>query len=403
MTTGHQHGIASKSRDSDGRNPDTKYLGAALGLILVFMAGEVVVGLLASSLALLTDAGHMLTDAAAIAFALVAARLAARPARGNLTYGLRRVEILSAQANGLTLWALAVWFTYQGIARLVDPPAVEGLPVLITALAGVAVNLGATWLMSRANRTSLNVEGAFQHILNDLFAFIAIAIAGLVVVLTGWVRADAVAALVVAALMVKGGWGLIRDSWRIFLEAAPRGIDVAAIDADLHAVEGVVEIHDLHVWEVTSGFPPCLPTSSSSPSVTATNAGRSSPTSFRPPTTSTTSPSRSTTSRPCRSSPPPTSSTPQSRSPDEHRHQSDQEKQRYRPSQCRCRHRRRDPAVATANAPATSHATSVCGPAPPSGSTAPTSFSSSPWLSWPDAPACGCRSRRWWGACSAGA
>ncbi len=255
MTAGHQHGIASKSKNSDGGNPDAKYLGAALGLILVFMAGEVVVGLLASSLALLTDAGHMLTDAAAIALALVAARLAARPARGNLTYGLRRVEILSAQANGLTLWALAVWFVYQGIARLLDPPQVEGLPVLITALAGVVVNLVATWLISRANRTSLNVEGAFQHILNDLFAFIATAIAGLVVVLTGWVRADAVAALVVAALMAKGGWGLIRDSWRVFLEAAPRGVDVAAIDADLHAVDGVVEIHDLHVWEVTSGFP----------------------------------------------------------------------------------------------------------------------------------------------------
>ena len=255
MTAGHQHGIPASSQPSDGKSPDTKYLAAALGLILAFMAGEIVVGLLASSLALLTDAGHMLTDAAAIALALVAARLAARPARGNLTYGLRRIEILSAQANGLTLWALAVWFTYEGVTRLLDPPQVQGLPVLITALAGVAVNLAATWLISRANRTSLNVEGAFQHILNDLFAFIATAIAGLVVVLTGWVRADAVAALVVAALMAKGGWGLVRDSWRIFLEAAPYGVDVAAIDADLHAVDGVVEIHDLHVWEVTSGFP----------------------------------------------------------------------------------------------------------------------------------------------------
>ncbi len=238
-----------------GGRQDARHLRAALALIVAFMAVEVVIGLLASSLALLTDAGHMLTDAAAIALALVAARLAARPAGGNLTFGLRRVEILSAQANGLTLWALAAWFTYQGIGRLVDPPAVEGLPVLLTALAGIGVNLAATWLLSRANRTSLNVEGAFQHILNDLFAFIATAIAGLVVVLTGWARADAVAALAVAVLMAKGGWGLIRDSWRIFLEAAPRGIDVAAIDADLHRVDGVVEIHDLHVWEVTSGFP----------------------------------------------------------------------------------------------------------------------------------------------------
>jgi cobalt-zinc-cadmium efflux system protein len=255
MTSGHGRSHPDAAASTDGGGQDARYLRAAFALIVAFMAVEVVIGLLASSLALLTDAGHMLTDAAAIALALVAARLAARPAGGNLTYGLRRVEILSAQANGLTLWALAAWFTYQGVARLIDPPAVEGLPVLFTALAGIGVNLAATWLLSQANRTSLNVEGAFQHILNDLFAFIATAIAGLVVVLTGWARADAVAALVVAVLMAKGGWGLVRDSWRVFLEAAPRGIDVAAIDTDLHAAAGVVEIHDLHVWEVTSGFP----------------------------------------------------------------------------------------------------------------------------------------------------
>lgn len=237
------------------RRADTRYLTVALILILGFMAVEVVVGVLASSLALITDAGHMLTDAAAIALALFAARLAARPARGNLTFGLRRVEILSAQANGLTLWLLAAWFVYLAVRRFVDPPEVHGGLVLITALAGIAVNLAATWLISRANRASLNVEGAFQHILNDLFAFIATAVAGLVVLLTGWHRADAVAAAVVAALMIKGGWGLLRDSWRVFLEAAPHGLDVASIDADLHAVDGVVEIHDLHVWEVTSGFP----------------------------------------------------------------------------------------------------------------------------------------------------
>lgn len=136
MTSGHGHPRPGAGASTDGGGQDARYLRAALALIVAFMAVEVVVGLLASSLALLTDAGHMLTDAAAIALALVAARLAARPAGGNLTFGLRRVEILSAQANGLTLWALAVWFTYQGIARLIDPPAVEGLPVLLTALAG---------------------------------------------------------------------------------------------------------------------------------------------------------------------------------------------------------------------------------------------------------------------------
>jgi cobalt-zinc-cadmium efflux system protein len=204
----------------------------------------VIVGILAKSLALISDAGHMLTDAAAIALALIAARLAARPARGNLTYGLKRVEILSAQANGITLWLLAAWFRYEAIRRLIHPPEVNGRLVLGTALVGIVVNVAASWLIARADRTSLNVEGAFQHILNDLFAFIATAIAGVLVILTGWGRADPVAALIVAGLMAKAGWGLIRDSWRIFLEAARRGTDVAAIDTDLHAVDGVLEVHD---------------------------------------------------------------------------------------------------------------------------------------------------------------
>ena len=197
----------------------------------------------------------MLTDAAAIALALIAARLAARPAAGNLTYGWKRVEILSAQANGITLWLLTASFLYEGIRRLLDPPEVAGGLVLVTALVGIVVNLMASWLIARADRTSLNVEGAFQHILNDLFAFIATAVAGLVILITGWTRADAIAALIVAALMAKAGWGLIRESWRIFLEAAPRGINVAAIDTDLHAIDGVRDVHDLHVWKVTSGFP----------------------------------------------------------------------------------------------------------------------------------------------------
>ncbi len=254
--TPHRHGpsVALDAGPQAARS-SARHLTGALVLIVAFMAVEVVVALLSSSLALLTDAAHMLTDAAAIGLALVAARLAVRPARGNLTYGLKRVEILSAQANGLTLWALAVWFLVEGVGRLREPPSVDGLPVLLTALAGVAVNLVATWLVSRANRTSLNVEGAFQHLLNDLFAFLATAVAGLLVLVFGWDRADAVAALVVAVLMARGGWGLIRDSWRIFLEAAPRGIDVAALDADLHEIDGVADIHDLHVWEVTSGFP----------------------------------------------------------------------------------------------------------------------------------------------------
>ncbi|MFC1419537.1 cation diffusion facilitator family transporter [Streptacidiphilus cavernicola] len=244
---GHSHGV---SADADGR-----YLRAALALIAAFMVGEVAVGIAARSLALISDAGHMLTDAASLALALLAMRLAARPAKGALTFGLKRAEILSAQANGITLLGLGGIFTYEAIRRLFSPPDVEGGIVLVTALVGIVVNVGAAWLISRANRSSLNVEGAYQHILNDAWAFIATALAGLVVMLTGFDRADAIATLVVAALMFHAGYGLVRESGRIFLEAAPAGLDPDAIGGELAAEGGVVEVHDLHVWTITSGYP----------------------------------------------------------------------------------------------------------------------------------------------------
>jgi cobalt-zinc-cadmium efflux system protein len=234
---------------------DTRRLGAALGLILSFMVAEVVAGILADSLALLSDAAHMLTDAAAIALALVAARLAARPARGGYTFGLKRAEILSAQVNGATLVALALVIAIEGVRRLFDPPSVEGATVLVVALAGIVVNVAATWMLAGAERRSLNVEGAFQHVLTDLFAFIATAIAGVVILATDFGRADGIAALVVAALMLRSGWALLRDSGRVLLEAAPRGLDPGEIGRALAAEHHVVEVHDLHVWEVTSGLP----------------------------------------------------------------------------------------------------------------------------------------------------
>jgi len=234
---------------------DAKRLGFALGLILAFMVVEVVAGILADSLALLSEAAHMLTDAGAIALALVAARLAARPASGGFTFGLKRAEILSAQVNGATLVALAVVILAEGVRRLIDPPTVDGAPVLVVAVAGIAVNLLATWVLAGANRRSLNVEGAFQHVLTDLFAFIATAIAGIVILATDFGRADGIAALLVAGLMLRSGWGLLRDSGRVLLEAAPRGLDPDEIGRALAAEHHVVEVHDLHVWEVTSGFP----------------------------------------------------------------------------------------------------------------------------------------------------
>ena len=246
----HEHGHgAAVSADSDRR-----YLTGALGLILAFMAAEVTVGLASRSLALISDAGHMLTDAASLGLALFAMRLAARPASGPWTYGLRRAEILSAQANGITLLVLVVVFTYEAVRRLVEPPIVAGGAVTVTALVGIAVNAAAALLISRANRTSLNVEGAFQHILNDAWAFLATAISGIVVLTTGFNRADAIASLFVAALMARAGYRLVRDSWRIFLEGAPAGLDPAAVGGAMASDPEISEVHDLHIWTITSGF-----------------------------------------------------------------------------------------------------------------------------------------------------
>jgi cobalt-zinc-cadmium efflux system protein len=240
---------------SHAHTDDSRRLTIALVLLLAFMAAEVVVGILASSLALLADAAHMLTDAGAIALALFAARLARRPPEGGFTFGYRRAEILSAQLNGATLVGLGALIAIEGIRRLVEPPEVEGAAVLIVAVVGIGVNLLATLVLSCANRRSLNVEGAFQHVLNDLFAFIATAVAGAIILLTDFGRADGIAALLVAALMLYSGVGLLRESGRVLLEAAPRDLDPDEIGNALAAEHHVVEVHDLHVWEVTSGFP----------------------------------------------------------------------------------------------------------------------------------------------------
>ncbi|HEY5316349.1 MAG TPA: cation diffusion facilitator family transporter [Solirubrobacteraceae bacterium] len=249
----HAHGS-----HAHGRGGDENALKAALALIIVFMAAEVVSAVISSSLALLSDAAHMLTDAAALAIALIAARLASRPAAGSMTYGLGRAEILSAQANGITLLVLALLIVYEGIRRLVSPPAVEGSVVLVVALVGVLVNLFAVRILAAgpdAEPRSMNLEGSYRHILTDLFGFIATATAAVVILATGFRRADAIASLVVAALMLHAAYGLLRASARVFMEAAPDGVDPQAIGHQLASQPGVVQVHDLHVWEVTSGFP----------------------------------------------------------------------------------------------------------------------------------------------------
>ncbi len=244
---GHSHGV---SADADSRR-----LAIALALIAGFMCVEVVVGILAGSLALLSDAAHMLTDAGALVLALVAIRLARRPAAGAMTYGLGRSEIVAAAINGSTLLVLGLLFVYESVRRLIDPHPVAGGAVLVVAIAGIVVNLVATGVLAGANRESLNVEGAFQHLLTDLAAFIATAVAGAVILLTGFERADGIAAMFVAVLMLRAAYYLLRESGRVFLEAAPRGLDPEAIGLRMAGQPGVIEVHDLHIWEVTSGFP----------------------------------------------------------------------------------------------------------------------------------------------------
>lgn len=251
---GHAHGHGGGA-EAAGRAGDRRALAIALGLIAAFMVAEVAAGIAAGSLALLADAGHMLTDAAALAVALFAARVAARPARGAWTFGFGRAEILAAQANGVTLLVVALLVVYTAVRRLISPPEVDGAVVLAVACGGIAVNLAATGVLARADRTSLNVRGAFLHVATDLAAFVGTALAGALVLATGWNRFDPIAGLLVAALMLRSSWTLLRESGRIFLEGSPEGIDPDAVAALLLADGDVVQVHDLHVWTVTSGFP----------------------------------------------------------------------------------------------------------------------------------------------------
>ena len=238
-----------------GAGSDRPHLLAALALLAAFMLAEVIVAVLSGSLALLSDAGHMLSDVGAIGGSLWAITLAARPPTGKWTFGWKRAEILSAAVNGITLLVVAGIVTAEAISRLVHPPAVDGGPVIAVAAAGIAVNVAATWVLARASRSSLNVQGAFRHVLTDLYGFIGTVAAGIVIVVTGFTRADAIASLIVVILMVKAAWELLRDSGRILLEAAPEGMDMEQVRTHLAEVPHVLGVHDLHAWTVTSGLP----------------------------------------------------------------------------------------------------------------------------------------------------
>ncbi len=234
---------------------DRRRVVFALCLVLAFMLLEVALGVVANSLALLSDAGHMLTDALALAMSLLVMRLAVRQPRGALTYGLRRTEILSGLANGITLLVIAAVVAVEGIQRLLSPPVVDARLVLPVALVGMGVSLLATWQLARAQRQSLNIRGSLQHVLTDLYGFAGTALAAVIILLTGFMRADALASLLVAAIMLRTGWRLVREAGAVLLEAAPGDLDADRVAAALRAHPRVVNVHDFHLWEITSGMP----------------------------------------------------------------------------------------------------------------------------------------------------
>ncbi|HWE66453.1 MAG TPA: cation diffusion facilitator family transporter [Acidimicrobiales bacterium] len=247
---GHVHGHHALTPESDRR-----YLSITLALFVTFMVFEVTIAFISHSLALLADAGHMLADVGAIAGSLYAMYLAARPETGSHTFGLKRAEILAAAGNAITLLLVAALVTFEAVQRLVHPVAVPGATLIVVAAVGVVVNVLATVTMSRADRRSLNIEGAYKHVVTDLYGFIGTVIAGVVIVTTGFTRADSIASLVVVGLMVKASLGLLRPALHIFLEATPKDIDLEEVRRHLLELPEVAAVHDLHAWTLTSSLP----------------------------------------------------------------------------------------------------------------------------------------------------
>jgi cobalt-zinc-cadmium efflux system protein len=241
--------------EHDAGEGSARALLLALAVTAGYTVVEVVAGLLTGSLALLADAAHMLSDNVSIALALVAIVLSRRPSTPRRTYGFKRAEVLAALANGVALVVLALWIFYEAIQRLGDPPGVLGGWMLAVGALGIGVNVGAGGILFRRRGESLNVEAAFRHVLADLLGSLGVVVAAVVIVVTGWVEADPLVSVVIGVLVLASSWTILRDSTSILLEAAPRGIDTRAVGERLAAAPGVVEVHDLHIWTITSGFP----------------------------------------------------------------------------------------------------------------------------------------------------
>ena len=240
---------------SHARETSRRALAIALALTTTFMIAEVVGGLLTGSLALLADAGHMLSDSFSLGLALFAGWLARRPPTSTRTFGLQRAEILAALFNGVTLVAISIWIFVEAGRRFSAPPDVEGGWLLVVAVLGLAVNVAAAFVLSSGAKGNLNVSAALRHVFADVLGSVGVIVSATVILLTGWNLVDPLVSVLIGILVLASSWGILRDTTRVLLEATPEGIDAAEVGAAMVSVDGVKEVHDLHVWTVTSGFP----------------------------------------------------------------------------------------------------------------------------------------------------
>jgi cation diffusion facilitator family transporter len=251
MGAGHTHAPAAGTASAEQR----RRLAMVLGLTVATLAAEVVGSVFSGSLALLADAGHMATDAAGIALALGAVTLAQRPARGRRTFGWQRAEILAAVANGLLLLAVAAYVLVAALQRIGHPPTIGSSLMLAVASVGLVVNLLSLAVLHGGREASLNVRGAYLEVLGDALGSVAVIVAAVVIAATGWVAADVVASVAIGFLVLPRAWHLLREALDVLLEAAPRGVDLEQVRAHMVRVDGVLGVHDLHAWTITSGLP----------------------------------------------------------------------------------------------------------------------------------------------------
>jgi cobalt-zinc-cadmium efflux system protein len=255
----HSHSHAEHSHGPEGGHShgggNRRALSIALAITATYTVAEVIGGLITGSLALLADAGHMLSDNFSLGLALFAFWLSAKPPTPERSFGYKRAEILAALFNGVTLVAISIWIFYEAYRRFQDPPEILGGWMMAVAVMGLFVNVAAAVVLSRSESESLNLQGALRHIIADLLGSVGVITAALIILLTGWLYADPIISVLIGLLVLGSSWKLLKESTNILLEQAPRGIDPSEVGTKMVGVEGVEEVHDLHVWEITAGFP----------------------------------------------------------------------------------------------------------------------------------------------------